>query len=234
MQLFIPKAELADLLWSVPPPTVQEASAAYQVTRVEHLAELTNAIKEQMKAYAGATFHILPAGSPLFPSLPAQYTALVLPPNANATDEYLLTALHRARLIKDTDEIAAIRQANAISSRAHEVVMRVLGQGVRGLITQGKGAGVNRPLLPGEWLIEKEAEAEALFVASCRREGCVHEHCLGAAEKLMHAQCHSSGVPTDCRRFDSRIHAALLLQRPGVRMGSCSTPRSREREPSGT
>lgn len=175
IQLFIPKAELADLLWSVPPPTVQEASAAYQVTRVEHLAELTNAIKEQMKAYAGATFHILPAGSPLFPSLPAQYTALVLPPNANATDEYLLTALHRARLIKDTDEIAAIRQANAISSRAHEVVMRVLGQGVRGLITQGKGAGVDRPLLPGEWLIEKEAEAEALFVASCRREGAVHQ-----------------------------------------------------------
>ena len=28
-----------------------------------------------------------------------------------------------------------------------------------------------RPLLPGEWLIEKEAEAEAIFVASCRREG---------------------------------------------------------------
>jgi Xaa-Pro dipeptidase len=25
--------------------------------------------------------------------------------------------------------------------------------------------------LPGEWLIEKEAEAEAIFVASCRREG---------------------------------------------------------------
>jgi Xaa-Pro dipeptidase len=49
--------------------------------------------------------------------------------------------------------------------------MRVLGLAVRGKIEKGKGAGVDRPLLPGEWLIEKEAEAEAVFVASCRREG---------------------------------------------------------------
>ena len=68
-------------------------------------------------------------------------------------------------------EVAEIKHANDISSRAHETVMRVLGQGVKGLIKRGEGAGVTRPLLPGEWLIEKEAEAEALFVASCRREG---------------------------------------------------------------
>jgi len=175
-QLFIPKAELADLMWSVAPPTIEEAATRYQVTRVDYLAALTGAIKEQMKAYPGATIHTLPAGSPLFPTLPTQYTtALVLPKNAHVTDDYLLTALHRARLTKDADEIEAIRRANAISSRAHEVVMRVLGQGVRGDIKRGEGAGVNRPLLPGEWLIEKEAEAEALFVASCRREGSVHQ-----------------------------------------------------------
>ncbi|KAH9929163.1 Creatinase/aminopeptidase [Fomitopsis serialis] len=162
-QLFIPKIELADLMWSVPPPTAEEASKLYQAT------------PEQMKAYPGATFHVLPKGSPLFPILPAQYTALILPPHAPATDEYLLPALHRARLTKDAGEIEAIRKANAISSRAHEVVMRVLGRGVRGTITRGKGAGADRPLLPGEWLIEKEAEAEALFVASCRREGSVHQ-----------------------------------------------------------
>jgi len=34
---------------------------------------------------------------------------------------------------------------------------------------------LDRPLMPGEWLIEKEAEAEAIFVASCRREGSVHQ-----------------------------------------------------------
>lgn len=172
-QLFIPKAELADLMWSVPPPSAEEAAQRYQMTRVQYLGALPDAIKEQMKAYPGATFHVLPKGSPLFPVLPAEYTALVLPPHAPATDAFLLAALHRARLIKDADEIDAIRRANAISSRAHEVVMRVLGQGVRGAIKRGKGAGTERPLLPGEWLIEKEAEAEALFVASCRREGYV-------------------------------------------------------------
>ena len=50
--------------------------------------------------------------------------------------------------------------------------MRVLGQAVRGKIAKSEGAGLDRPLLPGEWLVEKEAEAEAIFVASCRREGC--------------------------------------------------------------
>jgi Xaa-Pro dipeptidase len=101
------------------------------------------------------------------------------------TDAFLLGALHRARLVKDEDEIALIRcvpflshlssvnppcrKACEISSRAHETVMRVLGLGVR------KGAPkFKKPqgalLMPSEWLIEKEAEAEALFVASCRRE----------------------------------------------------------------
>ena len=51
--------------------------------------------------------------------------------------------------------------------------MRVLGAAVKGGIVAGAGAGVERPLLPSEWLIEKEAEAEAIFVASCRREGSV-------------------------------------------------------------
>ncbi|EPT00372.1 hypothetical protein FOMPIDRAFT_1122645, partial [Fomitopsis schrenkii] len=150
MQLFIPKAELADLLWSVPPPSSEEAAQQYQMTRVQYLGALPGAIKEQLKAYPSATFHVLPKGSPLFPALPAQYTALVRPPQPPTTDAFLLPALHHARLLKDTDEIAEIRRANAISSRAHEVVMRVLGQG-------------------------KEAEAEALFVASCRREGAVHQ-----------------------------------------------------------
>lgn len=54
--------------------------------------------------------------------------------------------------------------------------MRVLGAGVRRLLAGprqrgAKDAGAQAVALPGEWLIEKEAEAEAIFVASCRREG---------------------------------------------------------------
>ncbi|KAI0692686.1 Creatinase/aminopeptidase [Cerioporus squamosus] len=173
-QLFIPKAELADLMWSVPPPSLEEAKATYDVTRVDHPAALPAAIQELIKAFPGAIVHTLPT-SPLFPTIPSQYTATFLAGNVKLTEDYLLPALHLARLTKDAEEIALIRRANQISSRAHEVVMRVLGQGVRGLITRSKGAGTERPLLPGEWLIQKEAEAEALFVASCRREGAEHQ-----------------------------------------------------------
>ncbi|OCH89971.1 Creatinase/aminopeptidase [Obba rivulosa] len=174
VQLFIPKVELADLMWSVPPPSIEEASATHDVTRVDHSEALPDAIQELLRAFPEATFHILPA-SASFPTIPSKYTGLPLASNMRVTEDYLLPALHQARLTKDAAEIALIRQANAISSRAHETVMRVLGQGVRGAIKRGKGAGVDRPLLPSEWLIEKEAEAEALFVASCRREGAVHQ-----------------------------------------------------------
>lgn len=157
-------------MWSVPPPSLEEATATHDVTRIDHPAALADSIQELIKAFPGALVHTLPS-SPLFPIIPSQYTAAFLAGDVKVTEDYLLAALHRARLVKDAEEIALIRRANEISSRAHEVVMRVLGQGVRGLIKRGKGAGTDRPLLPGEWLVQKEAEAEALFVASCRREG---------------------------------------------------------------
>lgn len=170
-QLFIPEIEIADIMWSVPPPTVDEAVKTHEATRIAHPTSIPSAIDDILKAYPNAIFHILPRGSPLFPVLSEQYIGLVSSGNISVTDAYLLSALHAARLTKDAYEVAEIKRANDISSRAHETVMRVLGQGVKGLIKRGEGAGVTRPLLPGEWLIEKEAEAEALFVASCRREG---------------------------------------------------------------
>ena len=170
LHLFIPKTELADLMWSVPPPSLEEATATHDVTRIDHTAALPSVIQQQIKAFPGAIVHTLPA-SPLFPRVAAQYTAAFLAGNLYVTEDYFLAAIHRARLTKDAAEIELIRRANQISSRAHETVMRVLGQGVRGQIVRGHGAGTERPLLPGEWLIQKECEAEALFVASCRREG---------------------------------------------------------------
>ena len=161
-------------MWSVPPPTIEEATATHDASRIANVDALPAALDEQLRAFPGATVHTLPsAPAGVFPALPSALTAPVLAANSPIVEDYLLPALHRARLTKDAHEVAEIRRANAISSRAHEVVMRVLGQGVRGAIVKGKGAGVERPLLPGEWLIEKEAEAEALFVASCRREGWV-------------------------------------------------------------
>lgn len=169
--LFIPKADLADMMWSIPPPSPDVASQTHDVTRIDHPEELLATITKLITTFPGALFHTLPRASSLFPVLPEEYTAPVLAlqnEGGAVTDAYLLTALHHARLTKDDYEIAEIRRANAISSRAHEIVMRVLGLAVKGAIKKGPA---DRPILPGEWLIEKEAEAEAVFVASCRREG---------------------------------------------------------------
>lgn len=174
--LFIPRIEPADLMWSVPPPTLEVASKIHDVNRVDHSDNLKDALRALNDSPADSILHILPNDPTLFPRLPLEFTELnTSSSEVTITDKYLLNALHQTRLIKTSEELQLIKKANEISSRAHETVMRVLGAAVRGAIAKGKGAGQTRPLLPGEWLIEKEAEAEAIFVASCRREGAIHQ-----------------------------------------------------------
>ena len=173
--LFIPRIEPADIMWSVPPPTLEVAAKTHDVTRVDHPDNLAKVLHDLTKSSPDSILHTLPKDSVLFPMVPQELTTLAASSQVKVTDEYLLSALHQARLTKTPDELQLIKKANEISSRAHETVMRVLGAAVRGAITKGKGAGETRPLLPGEWLIEKEAEAEAIFVASCRREGSIHQ-----------------------------------------------------------
>ncbi|KZT30264.1 Creatinase/aminopeptidase [Neolentinus lepideus HHB14362 ss-1] len=175
IDLFIPPIEPVDLMWSVPPPTKEEASQLYEATVVSYNSDLAGTIENIHKAFPDGIFHVLPKSSPLLPLPPTEITAFEATGRALVTDRYLLSALHRARLTKTEEEVALIRKANKISSDAHEVVMRVLGKAVQGNIVQENGAGAERPLLPGEWLIEKEAEAEAVFVATCRREGAIHQ-----------------------------------------------------------
>ena len=173
--LFIPRIEPADIMWSVPPPTPKVASKTHDVTRVDHPDNLTKTLHDLTKSSPDSILHILPKDSALLPAVPRELTTLAASSQVKVTDQYLLPALHQARLVKTPGELELIKKANEISSRAHEAVMRVLGAAVRGKIAKGEGAGKTRPLLPGEWLIEKEAEAEAIFVASCRREGTIHQ-----------------------------------------------------------
>lgn len=216
IELFIPKAELADMMWSVPPPSLETARQTHDVTKIDHPPALPAAIETLIKAFPGALFHTLPRSSPLFPVLPAEYTEQVLSADGAVTDLYLLSALHHARLVKDVDEIAAIKRANEISSRAHEVVMRVLGKAVKGKIqVEEDGLKANRPLLPGEWLIEKEAEAEAIFVASCRREGLASFVSLLSSFLTQHTlyllKIRASSIPSNRSCFHPRINSSLLL-----------------------
>ena len=153
-------------MWSVPPPTLDAARKMYDVSDVLHTSSFASSLAAVVTN--SSLVHTLPQTAQ-FPALPP------LPTAARQSATYLLSAIHRARLTKSVAEIALIRRANAISSRAHEVVMRVLGAGVRRALTRPQdceeGVGAAAVALPGEWLIEKEAEAEAIFVASCRREG---------------------------------------------------------------
>jgi Xaa-Pro dipeptidase len=144
-----------------PPPTLEAARALFDATSLHAASSLPSALSSLDASTT--TLHVLPP-SPHFP-LPAHATP------AGAESAYLLPALHRARLTKDAAELALIRRACGISSRAHETVMRVLGGAVRSAAAPAVPEG--RPALPGEWLIEREDEAEAIFVASCRREGSV-------------------------------------------------------------
>ena len=198
-------------MWSVPPPSLDDARQTHDVTDIDHPAALPAAIDILIKALPGALFHTLPRNSPLFPVLPEEYTQQVLCSGAAVTDLYLLSALQQTRLTKDADEIGAIKHANEISSRAHEVVMRVLGMAVKGKIQAE--TGVNRPLLPGEWLIEKEAEAEAIFVASCRREGSVIVFLCTALllTRNFTLKIRASSIPSDSSCFHPRINSSLLL-----------------------
>lgn len=184
-KLYVPKPTLEDLMWSPAPPTLSEACAAYDVDAVFHKVELVN----HLKSLPGdALVHVLPRTGE-FPDV-RSYLGKCSPDHSlgstgSATaEEHLLPALHQTRLIKDSFEIALIRKANEISSRAHEVVMRVLGLAVQGKIKQDCN---NRPLLPAEWLIETEAQAEAIFVASCRREGAFHQAYLPIVAANVHA-----------------------------------------------
>ncbi len=153
--LFIPEQDSSELMWSAPLPEpnhIQRTSDIDAVSTVSALPEALSSLAPD------ALVHTLPRTSP---RLPALHPAL----GSATEDEFLLNALHTARLIKTSHEVDLIRHANDISSRAHELIMRVLA-----LRPDTEQVGT-RPLLPAEWRIHNEAGVEALFVASCRREG---------------------------------------------------------------
>jgi Xaa-Pro dipeptidase len=167
--LFIPEEDPLETLWSPAPPSLQEARKLFDANHVGFSKDFTNCLTGILKKHPNHCIHTLPESR--------QYPAHSADVRKRSTDsQYLLTAIHRARLTKDDYEIALIRKANDISSRAHEVVMRLLGQGVIDKSEYSNGTkrvakDKSAPLMPSEWRIEKEAEAEAVFVATCRREG---------------------------------------------------------------
>lgn len=147
-------------MWSVAPPTLEEARAKFDSDDIQHTTELAAQISK-----FGGTIHTLPATME-FPPLPASLKS--------KKDDELRTALHIARMVKTDYEIELIREANRISSGAHEVLMRELGRYAKKRLSASDSAGdKERTGKEGimEWEVESEGDAEALFVATCRRMG---------------------------------------------------------------
>lgn len=165
--LLIPKEDPLETMWSPPPPTLDAARVSHPtIDTLGYTSTVVDVLSGLLKSNPDAILHTLPDGptSP-FPRLHPFFSE----PSANYTAKYLLPGIHKARLIKTPFEIELIRKANAISSRAHEMIMRLLGKYAKEDILGGADEG--KLVLPGEWRIEREAEGEAAFVASCRREG---------------------------------------------------------------
>ncbi|QRV96324.1 Metallopeptidase family M24 [Ceratobasidium sp. AG-Ba] len=186
--LFIPREDPLETMWSPPPPTLDEVRKTHDAHDLAYSDEFVSKVTSTLPQLGSATIHILPQTAQ-FPNVPAtvltQLAVAGLTPPPVIT--YLLPALHSARLIKTPYEIDLIREANAISSRAHEVIMRVLGKDMKEVGGKVNTRKADSAVMPGQWRIEKEAEAEAVFVASCRREGSVHQAYMPIVASAQHA-----------------------------------------------
>ncbi|KAG9086572.1 hypothetical protein FRC07_013055, partial [Ceratobasidium sp. 392] len=186
--LFIPREDPLETMWSPPPPTLEAARKTHNCHDFAYTDEFETKVANTVQELGSAAIHVLPQ-TEQFPHIPPfVLTALAVGDSTpSPIITYLLPALHAARLIKTPYEIDLIREANAISSRAHEVIMRVLGKNMKEVGAKVNTKKSTTAVLPGQWGIEKEAEAEAVFVASCRREGAVHQAYMPIVASAQHA-----------------------------------------------
>jgi Xaa-Pro dipeptidase len=153
-------------MWSVAPPTLDEARAKLDSDEIEY----TTKLKDKLSAFEG-TIYTLPTTME-FPPLPVDLFETQATHNADV----LRDALHVARMVKTEFEIELIREANRISSGAHEVLMRELGRYAKKRGQQSQGGSTGEKERTGkegitDWEVESEGDADALFVAACRRMG---------------------------------------------------------------
>lgn len=193
--LFVPPADPLETMWSVAPPTLEVAAATFEPS-VAHTTDLPSALS----ALEGVTVHTLPHTHE-FPPLPTEVLAIAEIDTAKG--ERLRAAFHVARLTKTESEIALIRKANAITSGAHEVLMRELGRfaasRAKSASVEHKGERTGAEALM-QWEVESEADAEALFVAACRRMGADQAYlpivASGTNASTLHYVCNDRLFPS--------------------------------------
>ena len=193
-------------MWSIPPPTLEEARQRFDSDAISY----TSVLKDTLKSTGCDVLHILPDTTD-YPALPGDVLDTF---GVQPTTDHLLEALQIARLTKDEAEIDLIREANRISSGAHEMLMRELGKHAnRREVSLVEGTHKTRTGKEAlvEWEIESEGDAEAVFVAACRRAGygTVSSNLtwIGA---YIHQE-YKSGIPSHSGIWHQSKHAALCV-----------------------
>lgn len=162
-------------MWSVAPPTLEESNERFDSDKIAYLDDISSQLRaaiDQAKQSGGqVVLHTL-SDTLEFPALPSAVTDLLKDGDGIIRDDkYLLDAVQIARLTKDEFEIDLIREANRISSGAHEVLMRELGRFADKRQGEGKKRARSGQEGVAQWEVESEGDAEALFVATCKRSG---------------------------------------------------------------
>lgn len=180
VKLCIPEEDAESSMWSVPPPSLEQANDMFDFdaselgfTGVDDQAWWGSRVNSPQEKVV----HVLSTvADGTYPS-PAEWmtTAFTQTSGIKVTADHLQRAFHYARLVKTDQEISFIREACRITSGAHEVVMRELGKFAARRQDKTLGGAGRRDGKEGlsEWEIESEGDAEAVFVAACRRAGCV-------------------------------------------------------------
>lgn len=159
-------------MWSGMPLLPEEVAEQLDVDQVFDLS----AIDKVFGKLSASNVHVLPG-----------YTLPKSVKSFETVDEHLLMACQEARLTKTSYEIELIQQANDISSRAHEGVMRSLGSGN----------------------LASEYEATAVFNYYCAKQ-----NSKGLAYEVIAASGTNAGTLhyiKNHRSFPSTEHADLLL-----------------------
>lgn len=233
IKLFVPPPDLAVSMWSGTQPSSGEIAIKSGLSEDEvdnvsgpegcqkYIDQLVRISNNQGHDGANVVVHTLPypletTDEILFPystTITARIRSSV--PSTSSESEtslynskYLLRALQIVRLIKSPVEIGHIREANRITSAAHEVVMRELGRFAARRAAAGHGIGEGNKAAGGrndaapltEWEIESEADAEAVFIAACRRAGAESQAYLpivasGSRASTLHYVCNDRIFP---------------------------------------
>ena len=137
---------MCQVMWSGNRPSVEELSRQMEFTTIKGEG-YTNASLFPKSTRLPTIVHTLPNVSFV--------SAAVATINADISHstEYLLPALHAARRNKSPAEVGLMRRAAEITKEAHLALMRGVGRG----------------------RIKDENEAEAVFVAQCRKGGAKHQ-----------------------------------------------------------